>query len=207
MKIAVFVSGGGTNLQSIIDAVEEGTLSGVKIVRVIGSLDGIYALERAKKHNIPYSIIKKRDFCSQNEYDTSLINELKQDKPDLIVLAGFLSLLGSDFIKEYENKIINVHPSLIPAFCGKGMFGIKPHEEALKRGVKITGATVHMVDKNYDCGPIIFQKPVIVKDDDTPEILQKRVMEQAEHILIVKAIDYFMRGKIKIKKNKTELKK
>jgi phosphoribosylglycinamide formyltransferase-1 len=206
MRIAVFVSGGGTNLQAIIDRIEDGRLTGVQIVKVIASKEGVFAIERAKKHNIPFAIITKKNFKEQREYDQALIESLENDNIDLVVLAGFLSLLGSDFIGRYKNRIINVHPALIPSFCGEGMYGIKPHMAAIERGVKLTGATVHFVDDCYDSGPIILQKSVPIEDDDTPQTLQERVMIQAEQVILPEAIQLLADGKIIISGNRTLIK-
>lgn len=203
MNIAVFVSGSGTNLQAIIDKIDDGYLTNTKIALVISSRDDVYAIERAKTNNIPCSVIKRKNYKTLQEYDKSLLNELSNKSIDLIVLAGFLSFLGPDLINEYKNKIINVHPSLIPSFCGEGMYGIKPHKAALARGVKITGATVHFVNEHYDCGPIILQKAVQIEDTDTPEVLQKRVMKECEHIILPQAIKLFLENKIEIVGNKT----
>jgi phosphoribosylglycinamide formyltransferase-1 len=206
MRIAVFVSGGGTNLQAIIDRIDDGRLTGVKIVKVIASKEGVFAIERAKKHNIPCAVITKRDFPEQKIYDQVIIEALEDDNIDLVVLAGFLSLLGSDFINQYHNRIINVHPALIPSFCGEGMYGIKPHIAAIERGVKVTGATVHFVDDRYDSGPIILQKAVPIEDADTPQMLQERVMIQAEQVILPEAIQLIADGKVVISGNRTFIK-
>lgn len=207
MRIAVFVSGGGTNLQAIIDRIEDGRLTGVQIVRVISSKEGVFALERAKQHNIPSYVITKNEYPDQKKYDTAIIKALEKDSVDLVVLAGFLSLLGPDFIKCYSNRIINVHPALIPSFCGDGMYGIRPHKAAIERGVKLTGATVHFVDDRYDSGPIIIQKAVAIEDDDTPQMLQERVMVQAEQVILPEAIQLIADGKVIISGNKTRINK
>lgn len=198
MNIAVFVSGGGTNLQAIIDNIHSGNLAGVKIVKVIASRHNIYAIERAKQAGIPYSVVSKNEFPDIREYDKALLSEMKTAAVDLVVLAGFLALLGTDFIRAFSGKIINIHPSLIPSFCGEGMYGISPHKAALAAGVKITGATVHFVDEQYDSGPIILQKAVAVHEDDTPETLQARVMEEAERIILPAAIKLFAENSIRI---------
>ena len=184
MKIAVLVSGGGSNLQAIIDAIESKRIDG-KIVTVVSNKDGVYALERAKKHNIPYKIINKKD---NPNFDKELVTHLKENDVDLVVLAGFLCILDDEVINEYPNKIINVHPSLIPSFCGDGYYGLRVHRAALDYGVKITGATVHYVNNIVDGGDIIMQKAVEVLPGDTPEVLQKRVMEEAEWIILPEAI-------------------
>lgn len=198
LKIGVLVSGGGTNLQAIIDRIEDGYIPDCKIVSVVSNKKDAYALERAKKHNIQTAVISKKDYENEELYNEALINHFKSKNTDLIVLAGFMVVLGKNFIKAYQNRIINIHPSLIPSFCGKGFYGLKVHQAALKRGVKITGATVHIVDEGTDTGPILIQKAVCVKDNDTAEILQKRVMETAEWIIYPKAIKMIAEGQITI---------
>ena len=188
LKIAVMVSGGGTNLQAIIDAHRSGKLTGVSIECVISNKKDAYALTRAKENGIEGVCISPKDHADKNAYGEYLAGYLKERGIDLVVLAGFLVVLPENFIKEFEGRIINIHPSLIPSFCGDGFYGLKVHEAALARGVKVTGATVHYVDAGTDTGPIILQKPVYVEDGDTPEILQKRVMEQAEWIILPQAI-------------------
>lgn len=198
LRIGILVSGGGTNLQAIIDSVESGYLSKCKIETVVSSNENAYALTRAKKHNISSVCILKKDYDSIAGYDEALISHLNSCNVDLVVLAGFMTILGKDFISAYENRIINIHPSLIPAFCGKGYYGLKPHRAALEYGVKITGATVHFVDTGTDTGPIILQKAVNINQDDTPETLQKRVMEEAEWEILTKAIKLISEGKVKV---------
>lgn len=198
LKIGVLVSGGGTNLQAIIDRIEDGYIQNCKIVSVVSNKKEAYALERAKKYNIETAVISKRDYENKELYDEALINHFKTKEVDLIVLAGFMVVLGKKFIQAYQNKIINIHPSLIPSFCGNGFYGIKVHEAALNRGVKVTGATVHIVDEGTDTGPILLQKAVNVNDDDTPDTLQKRVMEEAEWIIYPKAIKMIAEGEIKL---------
>jgi phosphoribosylglycinamide formyltransferase-1 len=198
LKIGVMVSGGGTNLQAIIDRINEGAIKNCRIVTVVASKPGVYALDRAALNGIPSTVISKKSYDTLEAYDKALIAHMKSYEVDLVVLAGFLSLLGPLFIEAYQNAIINVHPSLIPAFCGKGYYGIIPHQKALEYGVKVTGATVHFVEPEYDSGPIIFQKAVPVLEGDTPEILQKRVMEQAEWHLLPEAIRLFSEGKLRI---------
>ncbi|MDD5887717.1 MAG: phosphoribosylglycinamide formyltransferase [Oscillospiraceae bacterium] len=188
-NIAVFVSGGGTNLQALIDAQKAGIIHSGEIKVVIASREGVYALERAKKAGIPAMAVQKKDFPSQQDYEQKLIDVLESYDIDMIVLAGFLSILSGDFIRHYRNRIINVHPSLIPSFCGKGYYGLKVHEAALSYGVKVTGATVHYVNEVPDGGQIIYQKAVDIQPDDTPETLQRRVMEQAEWILLPRAAE------------------
>ena len=188
-NIAVFVSGGGTNLQALIDAQKAGIIHSGDIKVVIASREGVYALERAKKAGIPAMAVQKKDFPSQQVYEQKLIDVLESYDIDMIVLAGFLSILSRDFIRHYRNRIINVHPSLIPSFCGKGYYGLKVHEAALSYGVKVTGATVHYVNEVPDGGQIIYQKAVDIQPGDTPETLQRRVMEQAEWILLPRAAE------------------
>lgn len=188
-RIAVFVSGGGTNLQALIDAEKDGIIESGEISLVISSNEKAYALKRAAKADIPGITISRKEFPSQNAYEDELKKVLKENGIDLIVLAGFMSILSGDFTSAYEERIINVHPSLIPSFCGKGFYGLKVHEAALEYGVKVTGATVHFVNEIPDGGKIILQKAVEIEDDDTPETLQKRVMEQAEWKLLPKAVE------------------
>jgi len=206
LNIGVMVSGGGTNLQAILDRIEDGTLSGCSVVTVVSSREGAYALERAKKHGISSTVISRKNFNSIDEYDQALIRHMRSHNVDLVVLAGFLSLLGEKFVQEYKNSIINVHPSLIPSFCGKGYYGIIPHQKALEYGVKVTGATVHFVEPEYDSGPIIFQKAIEVLPDDTPETLQKRVMEQCEWKLLPEAIRLYSQGRLSVEGRKVIIK-
>ncbi|CDZ23552.1 phosphoribosylglycinamide formyltransferase [[Clostridium] cellulosi] len=203
LNIAVLVSGGGTNLQALIDAQKNGIIKNGRIVRVISSREGVYALERAKQNGIETRVVARKNYKNPDEFDRALLAELKAANTDLVVLAGFLSILGDAVLNEYENRIINVHPSLIPSFCGPGFYGLRVHEEALKYGVKVTGATVHFVNKVVDGGAIIAQKAVEVKEGDTPEILQRRVMEQAEWVLLPRAVALFCEGRIKVKDGKT----
>lgn len=188
LKIAVLVSGGGTNLQAIIDASKSGNLGDASIECVISNKEGAYALTRAADNGIEGVVIKPRDYESKDVYGEYMADFLKKKDIDLVVLAGFLVVLPGNFIKAFEGKIINIHPSLIPSFCGDGFYGLKVHEAALARGVKVTGATVHYVDEGCDTGPIIAQKAVYIKDGDTAEILQKRVMEEAEWKILPEAI-------------------
>ena len=201
MKIAVFVSGGGTNLQAIIDRIKDGSLKNVEISIVIASNDSAYALQRAADNNIPSAVMSVKSFASREEWDDAVIEKLRESGAELIVLAGYLSLLGPKTVKAFSNRIINIHPALIPSFCGKGMYGIKPHEAALARGVKVSGATVHLVNENYDEGPILLQKCVDILPDDTPEVLQKRIMKECEQVILPKAISLFAEGKVEIKNN------
>lgn len=205
LRIAVCVSGGGTNLQAIIDSVADGRITNAEIVRVISNKPGVKALDRAESAGIPSVVVSRKDFSDTAAFNRALINAVDEAKPDLIVLAGFLVVLPEELTEKYTNKIINVHPSLIPSFCGVGFYGLKVHEEALKRGVKVTGATVHFVDEGCDSGPIILQKAVEVQPDDTPESLQLRVMEQAEWIIMPKAIDLIANGKVTVEGRKVKV--
>lgn len=189
VNIAVLVSGGGTNLQAVLDAQQSGIISSGKISLVLSSKEGVYALERANKAGIATQICVRKLYANREEYDMALLKILKQYNIDVIVLAGFLCILGKGLISEYANKIINVHPSLIPSFCGEGFYGLAVHEAALAKGVKLTGATVHLVNEIPDGGKILLQKAVEVLDDDTAQSLQKRVMEEAEWILLPKAVE------------------
>ena len=196
MNIVVLVSGGGTNLQAIIDGINNKTIENTKIVEVVSNNANAYALNRAKDNGIPAKCISPKDFDSRDEFNEALVEEMDKVNPDLIVLAGFLVNIPAKMVARFPKKIINIHPSLIPSFCGKGYYGLKVHEGALKRGVKITGATVHFVDEGTDTGPIILQKAVEVKDGDTPEVLQRRVMEEAEWIILPAAINMISKGLI-----------
>lgn len=204
-NIVVLVSGGGTNLQALIDAQNRGEIANGKISCVISSNPDAYALTRAKNSGIDSEVIRRKDFDSLDDYDNALTKLIDSKKADLVVLAGFMTILGKTFISAYENKIINIHPSLIPSFCGAGYYGLKVHEEALNKGVKVTGATAHFVNEICDGGPIIIQKAVEVQTGDTPEILQKRVMEQAEWKILPKAVSLFCDDKIIVKDNKTQI--
>lgn len=188
LRIVVLVSGGGTNLQSIIDHIEDGRMKNVSIACVISNNEGAYALERARKHGIPALCISPKSFEKRSDFNAALLAKLDEIHPDLIVLAGFLVVIPPEMVDRYPNRIINIHPSLIPSFCGTGYYGLKVHEAALARGVKVSGATVHYVDKGTDTGPIILQEAVEVKDGDTPETLQRRIMEQAEWVILPEAI-------------------
>ncbi len=196
LKIAVLVSGGGTNIQAIIDAIENHKLKDVSIECVVSNKEDAYALRRAEDHGIPGICIRPKDYASKEEYGKYLADFLKDHEIDLVVLAGFLVVLPKNFIDAFAGRIINIHPSLIPSFCGDGFYGLKVHEAALARGVKVTGATVHFVDAGTDTGPIIMQKAVYVEDGDTPETLQKRVMEQAEWVILPAAIQMIQQKKI-----------
>ena len=202
LKVGVLVSGGGTNLQAILDNIESGYINNAKIVTVISSNPEAYALKRAEKYGINAVCIKKKDFSDEESFLNAMEKHLDSFGVELIVLAGFMTVLGKSFTEKYKNKIINIHPALIPSFCGDGFYGLKVHEEALKKGVKVTGATVHFVNEETDGGPIILQKAVEVQDDDMPEILQKRVMEQAEWKIFPEAVKLISEGKIVVEGNK-----
>lgn len=188
-RVAVLVSGGGTNLQALIDAKVRGEIPSAEFVLVIASKPGVYALERAKRAGIPSTVIARRDYPTRETYEAAMLAALDEAQVDLIVLAGFLTVLSSDFVSRYPRRILNVHPSLIPSFCGDGYYGLRVHEAALAYGVKVTGATVHFVNEVTDGGEIILQKAVEIRDGDTPETLQKRVMEEAEWVLLPRAVE------------------
>ncbi len=207
LKLAVLVSGGGTNLQALIDRIEQNKLPNVVIEVVISNKAGAFALERAKKHGIVTEVIEKKNFIDRESFEEALLLLIDKYQVDLIVLAGCLLLIPKRVIQNYKNRIINIHPSLIPAFSGVGFYGLKVHEEVLARGVKITGATVHFVDEGMDTGPIILQKPVSVEDEDTPELLQKRVMEEAEWEILPEAVRLIAEHKIIIKNSIVKIKK
>lgn len=198
LKVAVCVSGGGTNLQAILDRVEDGTITNTEISLVISNKPGAYALERAANKEIPSQVLVPKEFDSREAFGEELIRVLDEAEIDLVVLAGYLVILPENFVKAYEGRIINIHPSLIPSHCGPGYYGLRVHESVLTRGNKVTGATVHFVDEGTDSGPIIVQKAVYVEQDDTPETLQKRVMEQAEWKILPQAIDWIANDKLEI---------
>ncbi len=198
LRVVVCVSGGGTNLQAIIDGIEQGAISDTEIVRVVCNNPGARALERAKAAGIGSACVSPKDFGDRERFEEALIRTVQEASPDLIVLAGFMVKVPAELIRKYENRIINIHPSLIPAFCGKGYYGLRVHEAALARGVKITGATVHFVDEGMDTGPIIVQKAVKVYENDTPETLQRRVMEEAEWVLLPRCINLIAAGRVKV---------
>ena len=206
LRVVVMVSGGGTNLQAIIDGVENGTITNTEIVGVISNNKNAYALERAEKHGIPGECVSPKEFDSRAAFNETLLARVNHYQPDLIVLAGFLVVIPAEMIQSYPNRIINIHPSLIPSFCGTGYYGVKVHEAALARGVKVVGATVHFVDEGTDTGPIILQKAVSVEQGDTPEVLQRRVMEQAEWVIMPRAIDLIANGKVTVENGKTSIK-
>lgn len=202
-KIAVFVSGGGTNFEALINAQENGKIPHGEIVLMVSSSKTAYALKRAENHGIKSVVCSKKELGSQESFEEEILKNLEENDIQLIVLAGFMSILSKEFTKKYENRIINIHPSLIPSFCGEGFYGLHVHEAALKKGVKVTGATVHIVNEIPDGGPIIMQRAVYIEENDTPEILQKRVMEQAEWKILPESVELMCSGKIKIKKGRT----
>lgn len=201
-RIAVLVSGGGTNLQALIDAEKKGAFGDSKISLVVSSKPEVYALERAKNNCIPSKVLARRDYGSIAEYSRALADTLTEENIDLVVLAGFLTIIDETVYEAFPNRIINVHPALIPSFCGKGYYGLHVHEAALEKGVKVSGATVHIVTPECDAGPIILQKAVEVREDDTPETLQKRIMVEAEWIILPEAVRLFCEDKIKVENNK-----
>ena len=205
LKIAVLVSGGGTNLQAVMDAIDDQTITNTKIEVVISNNKNAYALERAAKKGISNLCISPKDFADRAEFNRAFLEKLNSYHVDLVVLAGFLVVIPPEMIAEYKNKIINIHPSLIPSFCGTGYYGLKVHEGVLERGVKVTGATVHFVDEGTDTGPIILQKAVEVQSDDTPEILQRRVMEEAEWKILPQAIDLIANDRVVVEDHKTRI--
>lgn len=205
LKVAVLVSGGGTNLQAILDAVDAGEITNAAVCGVISNNRKAYALTRAENHGIPAQCISPKDYETREEFNEKFLQAVDTLAPDLIVLAGFLVVIPAKMIERYRNRIINIHPSLIPSFCGTGYYGLKVHEAALVRGVKVTGATVHFVDEGTDTGPIILQKAVEVEVDDTPEKLQRRVMEQAEWKILPRAIDLIANGRITVEDNKVKI--
>lgn len=202
-KIAVFVSGGGTNFEALINAQENGKIPHGEIVLMVSSSKTAYALKRAENHGIKSVVCSKKELGSQESFEEEILKNLEENNIQLIVLAGFMSILSKEFTKKYENRIINIHPSLIPSFCGEGFYGLHVHEAVLKRGVKVTGATVHIVNEVPDGGPIIMQRAVYVEENDTPEILQKRVMEQAEWKILPESVELMCSGKVKIENGRT----
>ncbi|MCM1253156.1 MAG: phosphoribosylglycinamide formyltransferase [Clostridium sp.] len=206
LKVLACVSGGGTNLQALIDGIKQKTVTNTQIVRVISNNRNAYALKRAQDAGIDALCVSPKDYEDRKAFHKAFLQAVNEKKPDLIALAGFLVVLPEEMIKEYQNRIINIHPSLIPSFCGKGFYGLTVHEKVLERGVKVTGATVHFVDEGTDTGPIILQKAVAVEDDDTPEVLQKRVMEQAEWQILPQAVDLIANGQVTIEDGKVRIK-
>ena len=205
-NVAVLVSGGGTNLQALIDAEARGELGNGKITLVLASKEGVYALERAAKHGIASTVLSRRDYDSIAAYSRALADTLTSARIDLVVLAGFLTIIDEQVYEAFPNRILNVHPALIPSFCGKGFYGLHVHEAALEKGVKVSGATVHIVTPECDAGPIVLQKAVEVKGDDTPETLQRRIMEEAEWKLLPEAVRLFCDGRITVRDNKVYIK-
>ena len=203
LRIAVMVSGGGTNLQAIIDGIKDKTITNTEIAAVISNNADAYALTRAKDNGIEAICVSPKSYETRDEFNKALLEKVNSLNVDLVVLAGFMTILGKQFISAFENRIINIHPSLIPSFCGEGYYGLRVHEEALNRGVKVTGATAHFVNEVCDGGPIIIQKAVEIQNGDTPEILQKRVMEQAEWKILPKAIDLIANGRVKVEGRRT----
>ncbi|MBR2385282.1 MAG: phosphoribosylglycinamide formyltransferase [Clostridia bacterium] len=206
LKIAVLVSGGGTNLQALIDSEKRGELGCGKISLVLSSKPDVYALERAKQNGIPSKVLSRKDYATISDYSRALVDVLVSEGIDLVVLAGFLTIIDEQVYQKFPNKIINVHPALIPSFCGKGYYGLKVHEAALEKGVKVSGATVHFVTPECDAGPIILQKAVAVQDNDTPETLQRRIMEEAEWKILPMAVKLFCDGKIKVENERVYIK-
>lgn len=202
LRVLVLVSGGGTNLQAILDAMEDGRITNTEIVGVISNNSDAYALTRAENYKIPTSVVNKKDYTDREDFNEALVETIDSYQPDLIVLAGFLVILPKELIGRYPNKIINIHPSLIPSFCGEGYYGLRVHEAVLRRGVKVTGATVHFVDEGTDTGPILLQKAVEVRNDDTKESLQRRVMEEAEWVILPEVIDLIANAKVNFRDNK-----
>lgn len=205
LKVGVLVSGGGTNLQAILDAIDNGEITNAQVSLVISNNAGAYALERAKNHKIEAVCISPKSFESREEFHKALLEKLQESGVDLVVLAGFLVAIPSMIVEAFPNRIINIHPSLIPSFCGTGYYGLRVHEGALARGVRVTGATVHFVDAGTDTGPIILQKAVGIEPEDTPETLQRRVMENAEWKILPKAIDLIANGKVTVKDGKVAI--
>jgi phosphoribosylglycinamide formyltransferase-1 len=205
-NIAVLVSGGGTNLQALIDAEKRGELGNGKITLVLASKPGVYALERAKNNAIESAVLSRKDYASIADYSKAIADTLESAKADLVVLAGFLTIIDEQVYERFPNRILNVHPALIPSFCGKGYYGLRVHEAALEKGVKVSGATVHIVTPECDAGPIVLQKAVEVMQDDTPETLQKRIMEQAEWKILPEAVKLFCDGRISVENNRAIIK-
>ncbi len=206
LKVVVLVSGGGTNLQAILDAIDEGRITNTQIAGVISNNPGAYALKRAQAKGIEAICLSPREYESRSAFNEALLARIQSLQADLVVLAGFLVVIPEILVQAYPNRIINIHPSLIPAFCGTGYYGLKVHEAALERGVRITGATVHFVDEGTDTGPIILQKAVEIQEGDTPELLQRRVMEQAEWVIMPQAIDLIAKGRVSVKDGHVHIK-
>lgn len=205
VKIAVLVSGGGTNLQALMDAQHRGEIVNGEITAVIASKPGVYALERAEKAGIPGYVVARKDYASSQEMTVALVEKLRALEIDLVVLAGFMTIITEEMVEAYPNAILNVHPALIPSFCGNGYYGLHVHEKALEYGVKVSGATVHFVSEECDGGPIVLQKAVAVEDDDTPETLQRRIMEQAEWVILPQAVSLFCQGRLQVEGRKVRI--
>ena len=205
-RIAVLVSGGGTNLQALIDAEKRGELGNGKITLVVASKDGVYALERAKNNGIESRVLARKQYATIADYSRALVETMQEANIDLVVLAGFLTIIDEQVYNAFPNKILNVHPALIPSFCGKGFYGLYVHEAALEKGVKVSGATVHIVTPECDAGPIVLQKAVEVKQGDTPETLQRRIMEEAEWKILPEAVRLFCDGRINVENNRVTIK-
>lgn len=197
-RVAVLVSGGGTNLQALIDAQERGDIINGRIAAVIASKPGVFALERARRAGIPGYVVARKDYPDSRAMTAALVDKLKELNIDLVVLAGFMVILTEEMVRAYPNAILNVHPALIPSFCGEGYYGLRVHEKALEYGVKLSGATVHFVSEECDGGPIVLQRAVEVRENDTPETLQRRIMEQAEWVLLPRAVSLFCQGRLKV---------
>ncbi len=197
-RVAVLVSGGGTNLQALIDAQERGDIINGRIAAVIASKPGVFALERARRAGIPGYVVARKDYPNSRAMTAALVDKLKELNIDLVVLAGFMVILTEEMVRAYPNAILNVHPALIPSFCGEGYYGLRVHEKALEYGVKLSGATVHFVSEECDGGPIVLQRAVEVRENDTPETLQRRIMEQAEWVLLPRAVSLFCQGRLKV---------
>ena len=204
-RVVVCVSGGGTNLQAILDGIDKGLILNTEIVRVFSNNRGAYALERAAAAGIDAVCVSPKDYKDREQFNEALLQAVEETRPDLIVLAGFLVVIPPELIRRYENRIINIHPSLIPSFCGTGYYGLKVHEAALRRGVKVTGATVHFVDEGTDTGPILMQKAVEVRENDTPEILQRRVMEEAEWVILPWAVNLLANGSVTVQDGRVRI--
>ena len=204
-RVVVCVSGGGTNLQAILDGIDKGLILNTEIVRVISNNRGAYALERAAAAGIDAVCVSPKDYKDREQFNEALVQAVEEARPDLIVLAGFLVVIPPELIRRYENRIINIHPSLIPSFCGTGYYGLKVHEAALRRGVKVTGATVHFVDEGTDTGPILMQKAVEVRENDTPESLQRRVMEEAEWVILPWAVNLLANGSVTVQDGRVKI--
>lgn len=205
VKIAVLVSGGGTNLQALIDAQHRGEIVNGEITAVIASKPGVYALERAEKAGIPGYVVARKDYGTAQEMTVALVEKLRELQIDLVVLAGFMTIITSEMVEAYPNAILNVHPALIPSFCGAGYYGLHVHEKALEYGVKVSGATVHFVSEECDGGPIVLQKAVAVEAGDTPETLQRRIMEQAEWVILPQAVSLFCQGRLQVEGRRVKI--